>query len=234
MKWYNFFWNFCWNRYLAVHQHFHWFLQPNFIPFMLSSRSRKFREVGVGNFGKVGVGYFTSDSATLATTTLCGLRVWDPCLTRTSALKSKLGFIRTAASDERRIPSRRQSDRRAAKSSRREGKTPEADSRLGAGARSDQAQARPIRVPSTGWFDAFAKFKPCVAATALQLFGVRLPDTPGYVILHAWARSCSTLRWKCRWSIRLSAACTKCCAMLCSRFPLGIDRIFSSLRYSVN
>ena len=40
---------------LAVHPDFHWFYKPNFIPFMLRSRSRKFwrrSESGVGNFGK--------------------------------------------------------------------------------------------------------------------------------------------------------------------------------------
>jgi len=25
LKWYNFFWNFCWNRFFAVHHNFHWF-----------------------------------------------------------------------------------------------------------------------------------------------------------------------------------------------------------------
>jgi len=24
-KWYNFFWNFCWNRFLALYYHFNWF-----------------------------------------------------------------------------------------------------------------------------------------------------------------------------------------------------------------
>jgi len=57
LKWYNFFWNCCWNRFLAVHHDLHWLLQPKFIPYMLRSRSRK--------FWKVGVEYFTSDSATL-------------------------------------------------------------------------------------------------------------------------------------------------------------------------
>jgi len=41
--------------FLTIHHDFHWFEQPNFIPFMC--RSRK--------FWKVGVGYFTSKSATL-------------------------------------------------------------------------------------------------------------------------------------------------------------------------
>jgi len=48
---------------------FHWFYQLNFIPFMLRSRESEILErpeSGVGNFGKVGVGYFTSDSAILA------------------------------------------------------------------------------------------------------------------------------------------------------------------------
>ena len=72
LKWYNFVWSFCWNRFLAVHHSFHWLEQPNFIPFMLRSReseilenrSRKFWNVGSG----VRVGYFTSDSATLIAT----------------------------------------------------------------------------------------------------------------------------------------------------------------------
>jgi len=42
LKWHNFFWNFCWNRFLAVHHGFHWFSQQNFTPFMLRYRSRKF------------------------------------------------------------------------------------------------------------------------------------------------------------------------------------------------
>ena len=59
LKWYNFFLKLLLKqRLLAVHHDFHWFLQPNFIPWCLG--------VEVGNFGKVGVGvgYFTSDSAT--------------------------------------------------------------------------------------------------------------------------------------------------------------------------
>jgi len=40
--WTNFIWNFCWNRFLAVHHDFHWFQQPNFIPFMLRSQIQKF------------------------------------------------------------------------------------------------------------------------------------------------------------------------------------------------
>jgi len=54
--------------FLAVHHDFHWFWQPNFIPFILRSRSRKIWKVGVGNFEKVG--YFTSNSTTLNITIL--------------------------------------------------------------------------------------------------------------------------------------------------------------------
>jgi len=65
LKWYNLFWNFCWNRdfllWTTISIDFN-----NQISFPLI-RSRNFWKVGVGNFGKVGVGvgYFISDSANL-------------------------------------------------------------------------------------------------------------------------------------------------------------------------
>ena len=67
LKWYNFFWNFCWNRLLAVHHDSIDFSSQISSPFCW-----------VGHLKKSGVGNFTSDSATLVTTPAIkclGLRV---------------------------------------------------------------------------------------------------------------------------------------------------------------
>jgi len=32
LKWYNFFWNLCWNRFHSLHHDFHWFQVRNFTP----------------------------------------------------------------------------------------------------------------------------------------------------------------------------------------------------------
>ena len=42
IKCYNFFWNFCWNRFLAVHHDVHWFYKPNGSFGKVETRSRKF------------------------------------------------------------------------------------------------------------------------------------------------------------------------------------------------
>jgi len=50
LKWYNFFLKLLLKqRFLAVHHDLYLFQQPNFIPFMLRSRSRKFWKVGFGS-----------------------------------------------------------------------------------------------------------------------------------------------------------------------------------------
>ena len=45
LKWYNFLWNFCWDRFPAVYHNFYCSWQPNFIQFML--RNQKFGKVRV-------------------------------------------------------------------------------------------------------------------------------------------------------------------------------------------
>ena len=60
LKWYNFFWNFCWNRD---------FLLCTTISIGINSQFSFPLCKGVGNFGKVGVGYFTFDSSTLVEVT---------------------------------------------------------------------------------------------------------------------------------------------------------------------
>ena len=57
LKWYNFFWNFCWNRHFLLCTTISIDFNSQ-ISLPLWSRSRKFWNVGVG------VRYFTSDSAT--------------------------------------------------------------------------------------------------------------------------------------------------------------------------
>jgi len=99
LKWYNFFWNLCWKRFLAVQQDFHWLL----IAAKLFTAKLHFlyvkewgvgvgnfgkgwsrswepeilerSESGFGNFGKFGVRYFTSDSASLWKVQCSGLCV---------------------------------------------------------------------------------------------------------------------------------------------------------------
>ena len=61
LKWYNFFWKFCWIRGFLL-------CTTISIDFNSQISFSLCQGLGVGNFGKVGVLYFTSDSATLLET----------------------------------------------------------------------------------------------------------------------------------------------------------------------
>jgi len=70
LKWYNFFWNFCWNRnFLLFTMISIDFNSQISFPLCQGVKVGNFgsSEMGIWNFGKVGVGvgYFTSDSTTL-------------------------------------------------------------------------------------------------------------------------------------------------------------------------